>query len=321
MFVVAGESLIDLVARPRGDGPMEMTAHEGGSPYNCAIALARLGQPTGFLCPISRDSFGDLLLGPLADAGVVPLVAERSARNTTLAVVTRNARGLPAYAFYRENTAERDISRQKLLAALPEKIDLFQIGGFLPIEPEDAEIWLDVVKTVAARGAVLSIDPNVRPSLIADFEGYRKRLDAFLALAHIVKVSDEDLATLDASLSIEAHAKALLARPNVELVVVTLGEAGSRAFTASAEASAPIHRPEVFGDTVGAGDSLMAGLLAALADRDALEPGRIGALDAAALGEILTFGAVTAGLNCGHIGCHPPSRAEVEAVLGTLAPK
>lgn len=316
MFVVAGESLIDLVAKPLEVGrSMEMSAHEGGSPYNCAIALARLGQQSGFLCPISKDTFGDLLMGPLNAAGVVRLIRERSDCNTTLAVVTRNAKGLPAYAFYRQGTAERDISRDKLLAALPETIDVFQIGGFLPIEPEDAEIWLDVVKQVAARGAVLSIDPNVRPSLISDFAGYKERLGTFLDLAHIVKVSDEDLAALDGSMSIEAHAQSLLARPNVELVVVTMGEEGSRAFTSSAEAEAPVHRPEVFGDTVGAGDSLMAGVLSGLSDRHALAVGKLAALDAQALGAVLRFGAVTAGLNCGFVGCNPPSRAEVEAVL------
>ncbi|WMT86416.1 carbohydrate kinase [Pelagibacterium sp. 26DY04] len=318
MFVVAGESLIDLVAKPRSDGPLEMGAHQGGSPYNCAIALAKLGQSAGFLCPISRDTFGDLLMGPLEKAGVVPLVKQRSDCNTTLAVVTRNAKGLPAYAFYRQGTAERDISRKKLLAALPEKIDLFQIGGFLPIEPDDAEIWLDVVKSVAQRGAVLSIDPNVRPSLISDFAGYKKRLGAFLDLAHIVKVSDEDLAALDPGKSVDEHAQDLLARPNVELVVVTLGEDGSRAFTASGQARASVHRPEKFGDTVGAGDSLMAGILTALSDRGALEKDRIGTLDADALEAVLTFGAVTAGLNCGHIGCNPPTRAEVEAALARI---
>jgi len=316
MFVVAGESLIDLVAKPREDGgTLEIGAHEAGSPYNRAIALAKLGQPTGFLCPISKDTFGDLLMAPLTAAGVVPLVEERSDCNTTLAVVTRNARGLPAYAFYRQGTAERDISREKLRAALPQTIGLFQIGGFLPIEPDDAAIWLDVVKSVAARGAVLSIDPNVRPSLISDFAGYKQRLGAFLALAHIVKVSDEDLAALDPAKSIEEHAQDLLARPNVELVVVTQGEDGSRAFTAGAQARAAIYRPQTFGDTVGAGDSLMAGILTALAERGALQKGKIGSLDAAALGEILTFGAVTAGLNCAHAGCNPPTRAEVEAVL------
>lgn len=316
MFVVAGESLIDLVAKPTtGDGEVEMSAHAGGSPYNCAIALARLGQKSGFLCPISKDSFGDLLMAPLTDAGVVPLVKARSDCNTTLAVVTRNARGLPAYAFYRQGTAERDISREKLLAALPHTIDLFQIGGFLPIEPEDADIWLDVVKSVAARGAILSIDPNVRPSLISDFAGYKQRVGTFLDLAHIIKMSDEDLAALDPALSVEEHAAALLARPNAELVVVTMGEEGSRAFTKAAHARAPIHRPEKFGDTVGAGDSLMAGILTALAERDALEVGKPGALDERALGEILLFGAVTAGLNCGFVGCNPPTRAQVQAVL------
>ena len=316
MFVVAGESLIDLVAKPQVEGEtLEMGAHAGGSPYNCAIALARLGQKSGFLCPISQDTFGDLLLAPLDDAGVVPLIEKRSACNTTLAVVTRNAKGLPAYAFYRRGTAERDISHDTLMAALPENIDLFQIGGFLPIEPEDFAIWLDVIKAVAARGTVLSIDPNVRPSLISDFAGYTQRLSAFLDLAHIVKMSDEDLATLDAGKTIEEHAEDLLARPNVELVVVTMGEGGSRAFTRSAVAQAPIHRPATFGDTVGAGDSLMAGILTAIADRGAMAVGKIGALDADALREVLMFGAITAGLNCGFVGCNPPTRGAVEAVL------
>ncbi|WP_404402229.1 carbohydrate kinase [Pelagibacterium halotolerans] len=318
MFVVSGESLIDLVAKPQeGDEALEMSAHAGGSPYNCAIALAKLGNDTGYLCPISKDTFGDLLLGPLDAVGVTQLVDERSDCNTTLAVVTRNAKGLPSYAFYRQGTAERDISREKLNGALPEAIDLFQIGGFLPIEPEDAEIWMDVVGKVAARGAVISIDPNVRPSLVSDFVGYKERLDGFLDFAHIVKVSDEDLETLDPGKSIEDHASSLLARPNCELVVVTLGEQGSRAFTTKAQASAPIYKPEVMGDTVGAGDSLMAGILTAIADKGHLTVGRIGELDGLALTEVLRFGATVAGLNCAHIGCVPPTRAEVDAVLAS----
>lgn len=318
MFVVSGESLIDLVAKPQGgDEALEMSAHAGGSPYNCAIALAKLGNQTGYLCPISKDTFGEMLLGPLNDAGVAQLVQARSECNTTLAVVTRNAKGLPSYAFYRQGTAERDISRDKLNAALPEAVDIFQIGGFLPIEPEDATVWMDVVSGVAERGSVISIDPNVRPSLIADFEGYKTRLDGFLNFAHIVKVSDEDLATLDAEKSIEDHASSLLARPNCELVVVTLGEEGSRAFTTNAEASAPIYRPEVMGDTVGAGDSLMAGILTAIADKGNLAVGRIKDLDGLALTEVLRFGATVAGLNCAHIGCNPPSRTEVDAVLAS----
>ncbi|WP_196260893.1 carbohydrate kinase family protein [Pelagibacterium limicola] len=317
MFVVAGESLVDLVAAPQEAGqPLIMSAHPGGSPYNCAIALAQLGNESGFLCPISTDTFGDLLAEPLEAAGVTQLIAERSTANTTLAVVTRNARGLPSYAFYRQGTAERDISVEGLKAALPGRFDLLQIGGFLPIEAEDFAVWSEVVAGVAAAGVVISIDPNVRPSLIPDFEGYKARLSAFLDLAHIVKVSDEDLGYLDPELSVEQHVAGLLARPNVELVVVTFGENGSQGFTRMARARVPVYAPPVFGDTVGAGDSLMAGILTALADRGALGKGAIGALDAEALEAVLKFGAATAGLNCAHIGCHPPTRGEVEAVLG-----
>jgi fructokinase len=317
MFVVGGESLIDMVSEPRGaDGIIHMHAHQGGSPSNCAIALAKLGNDTGFLCPISRDGMGDYLMGPLAAAGVTALLAERVREPTTLAVVTLNEKRQARYEFYRG--AERALDRNRLIAALPANLTLYQTGGFCPIVPEDAAIWLDVIAAARARGATISIDPNVRPSLVDDFEGYKQRLGRFLDLSHVVKVSEEDLAALDAGLSIEAHAAALLARPACELVVVTLGENGSRAFTAAGQAEAGIWSPPVFGDTVGAGDSLMAGILTILAERGDLRPGRLAALDANALAEILRFGAVVAGLNCGAIGCKPPTRAAVDAALAMV---
>lgn len=316
MFVVAGESLIDLVAEPREPGGLvRMQAHQGGSPYNCAIALARLGGATGFLCPISTDGFGDYLLEPLRAAGVTQLLPVRSDAPTTLAVVTLNDRRQARYQFYREGTADHDFSREKLLAALPARITAFQFGGFCPILPRNAAIWLDVAAEAGRRGATISMDPNLRPSLVDDFPAYRARLEKFFDIVHLIKLSDEDLRLLDPAPSIEDRAKALLARPNCRLVVVTLGEAGSRAFSRSGEAAAGIHTPPIFGDTVGAGDCLMAGVLTAIADRGALAPEALGALDERALGEILRFGSVVAGLNCAHFGCHPPSRAEVEAVL------
>lgn len=314
MFVVGGESLIDLVSAPVGpDGVVHMTAHQGGSPYNCAIALAKLGNDTGYLCPISRDGFGNYLLGPLQRAGVKPLLEERVFAPTTLAVVTLNEKMEAQYEFYRG--ADRAFTREGLVAALPQRLEVFQIGGFCPIEPEDAAVWIEVAKAAAGRGATITIDPNVRPSLVGDFAGYKARLTQFLALAHLVKVSVEDLEALDASLSIEQHAEALLAGPNCELVVVTLGDAGSRAFTRAGTARMGIHAPPVFGDTVGAGDSLMAGILTILNETGDLAPGRLGALSGQRLESVLRFGAVVAGLNCGTKGCNPPTRAEVDAVL------
>ncbi|HTJ57429.1 MAG TPA: PfkB family carbohydrate kinase [Devosiaceae bacterium] len=316
MFVVGGESLIDLVSEPVGaDGVVHMTAHQGGSPYNCAIALSKLNNDTGFLCPISADGFGAYLQAPLQQAGVAQLLPERVRSPSTLAVVTLNAKKEARYEFYRG--ADRAFTEQGLIAALPQDLNVFQIGGFCPILPSDAAVWLDVAKEALARGAVLSMDPNVRPSLVEDFAAYKQRLGAFLDLVHLVKLSKEDLAALDADKSIEQHAAELLQRPNCELVVVTLGDEGSRAFTAAGEAQAGIYSPPVFGDTVGAGDCLMAGILTALDERDRLAPGELERLDADELREVLHFGAIVAGLNCGHKGCVPPTRAEVDVVLNT----
>ena len=314
MFVVGGESLIDLVSEPRGpDGVIHMHAHQGGSPYNCAIALSRLGNDTGFLCPISRDGFGSYLLEPLAAAGVSTLLEQRVVAPTTLAVVTLNEKRQAAYEFYRG--ADRAFTQEGMVQALPEALELYQVGGFCPILPEDAAIWSEVVRAAIAKGATISIDPNVRPSLVDDFAGYKARLSTFLDLAHVIKMSEEDLAALEPSLSIEAHSAALLARPNCELVVVTLGEKGSLAYTASGRAQAGIWAPPVFGDTVGAGDSLMAGVLSYLREKNVLRPGQLKTLGNGELEAMLRFGAVVAGLNCGQVGCKPPTRAEVDAVL------
>lgn len=315
MFVVAGESLIDLVSQPIGaDGELHLIAHAGGSPYNCSIALGKLGNRTGFLCPISRDGLGDMLLAPLASAGVTPLLGERVRTPTTLAVVTLNEKREARYEFYRG--ADRAFTREGLIAALPEDVALYQFGGFGPTDPVDSPIWLDVAKVAAARGAVISLDPNVRPSLVDDFASYKQRLSAFFDLAHIIKMSEEDMVALEPDLSLEDHARRLLGRPHCKLVVVTLGDKGSLAFTASAQARADIWSPPVFGDTVGAGDSLMAGILSILAERGNLTPPGLEALDAADLRAMLAYGAAVAGLNCGQKGCKPPTHDEVAAVLG-----
>lgn len=328
MFVVGGESLIDLISEPTGeDGTIRLVAHQGGSPYNCAIALATLGNETGFLCPISSDGLGTYLLGPLAEAGVTPLLTDRVEAYTTLAVVTFDEKKSAQYGFYRD--ADRAFSKEGLIAALPLQMEAFQVGGFCPIEPADAEAWMAVAREAQKRGAVLTMDPNVRPSLVDDFSGYKTRLSAFLDLVNVVKVSIEDLAALDRDRAVraselspedvdslvDAFVADFLARQNCRLVIVTFGDEGSRAFTKSGTARADIYSPEVFGDTVGAGDTLMAAVLTWLNEQGALKPDRLGALDEEALARMLRFGAVAAGLNCGEVGCHPPTREKVDAIL------
>jgi fructokinase len=227
--------------------------------------------------------------------------------------VTDDGKGNPRYAFYRE--ADRAFTREGLIAALPQTIELFQIGGFCTIEPSDMAVWLEVAQEAKRRGATISSDPNLRPSLISDMEAYRQRVLASLDLVSLVKVSEEDLAYLDADMSIEQHAAAILAKPNCRLLVVTLGAEGSLAFTRAAKVRSPIYPAAPGGDNVGAGDTLMAGIITWLKDHDALHPDRMGALSEDQLKQMLWFGAVAAGINCSRVGANPPTRAEVDRVL------
>lgn len=335
MFVVGGESLMDVEVVPAGPGHMaHMIAHRGGSPYNCAMALSKLGNPSGFLCPISKDPFGGYLLEALDEAGVTTLLRDqRVEAQTTLAVVTKDAEGKAQYNFHRR--ADKAFTPAGLIAALPDKPALFQVGGFCMIEAKDTAAWLQVAREAARRGAVISTDPNVRPLLIDDYGTYWRQVESVLDIAQLVKFSHEDLMTVEKRQAtkklppaeeeaiITTSVASFFACPNVELVVVTLAERGSRAYTRNgARAEHGIHlvpippgQTEKDRDTIGAGDTLMAGILSWLAEQGHLGVGKLGVLDAAALGKMLQFGAVAAGLNCAHLGCHPPTLAEVRAVL------
>ena len=87
-----GEALIDLIHGEDGSGPTPLI---GGSPYNVAIAMARLGLDVGFICPISRDGFGKRLAQGLIDEGVRQCIDERTEAPTAVAEVFTDASGHP----------------------------------------------------------------------------------------------------------------------------------------------------------------------------------------------------------------------------------
>ncbi len=264
---------------------------------------------------------------PLAEAGVTPLLKDRVDAYTTLAVVTFDAKKSAQYGFYRQ--ADRAFTREGLIAALPAKLEVFQVGGFCPIEPEDAAIWLDVAKEAARRGATLSMDPNVRPSLVSDFAGYKRRLDQFLDIVNLVKVSIEDLGALERNKAVKAsdftaaetealvekYVADFLGRPNMGLVIVTFGEEGSRAFTKAGSATAPIYPAEPFGDTVGAGDTLMAGVLTTLDERSALSVRRLAPARRQGAGRDPALRRRRRRPQLPPLRLRPPTRPEVDAVL------
>ncbi|MEL7183076.1 MAG: PfkB family carbohydrate kinase, partial [Pseudomonadota bacterium] len=192
MILCAGEALIDMLPRDTADGPGFFPA-TGGAVFNTAIALGRLGAPAGLFTGLSTDLFGQRLAADLEASGVVNRAA-RSDRPTTLAFVTLTD-GHADYAFYDENTAGRMV-RPDEVPDLDGVAALFLGGISLAVEP-CAHTYEALA--LSAPHLPLMIDPNIRPGFIRDTALFRDRLTRLLAVADIVKLSDEDLGWLGLS--------------------------------------------------------------------------------------------------------------------------
>jgi len=261
---IAGEALIDLIRRPDGS----YLPCLGGALYNLCRALARQGVGTQYLNPLSRDRFGRELAAQLVDDGVVLAQPEPVQQVTSLAVVNLDANGHPDYAFYREGVADRAVSAAGLgesCAALP-ALQLVCTGA-LALDARDTAIYLPWLAAQRAAGRCVVVDANLRPSVMPDLAAYRTTVHAALAHAHIIKASDEDLEHL-AVPGADALARAqhlLAANPQAHLLALTLGAEGAWLLRRSgAQCFAKEAQPLPVVDTVGAGDSFLAGLLAHL---------------------------------------------------------
>jgi fructokinase len=301
MILCCGEALIDMLPRRTEAGEDAFAPHAGGAVFNTAIALGRLGRQTGFFSGLSTDLLGDLLARTLAESDVASDLAVRSDRPTTLAFV-RLVNGHASYAFYDENTAGRMLSPADL-PALPDSVGALFFGGIsLVVEPCAAAYEALMLREAAAR--VTMIDPNIRPGFIRDEAAYRARIGRMLAAADIVKLSDEDLHWLEGPGDTDAQVAALLTR-GPKLVCITRGADGVSGYAAGRRIDVAAERATVV-DTVGAGDTFNAGLLAALDRAGLLTKGAVSGLSDAAIRDALALGAKAAAVTVSRAGANPP---------------
>ncbi|MEM8788762.1 MAG: PfkB family carbohydrate kinase [Pseudomonadota bacterium] len=312
MILVGGENLIDFIQEPQAVGHPTYRAIPGGSPFNVAKAMARQDQPVGYLTPFSTDTLGDLLADDLSAELQLEVLSPRSDLPTTLAVVSLRD-GQARYRFYRERTAERDVTAASLRTAMAPGAEAFFVGSLALTAAPDADIWADLATDLAADGLFTAIDPNIRPALIADRAAFTARLDRLCATVDLIKLSDEDLAWLAPGEPPEAAARGLSARCGADLLVLTRGGEGALALgPAAGEISVPAHPVRDMRDTVGAGDTFMGTLLAQLRRTGRLRRGALRDLDADALRALLSLAARAAALNCERVGCDPPRSAALE---------
>ncbi|MGB8623448.1 MAG: carbohydrate kinase [Paracoccaceae bacterium] len=306
MILCCGEALIDMLPRRTVAREAAFAPYAGGAVFNTAIALGRLGAATGFFTGLSSDMFGDLLREALDASTVDSTLAAVSDRPTTLAFVTLDD-GQARYAFYDENTAGRLLSEDDL-PQIPDAVEAMFFGGIsLVVEPCGATYETLMARESGAR--VTMIDPNIRPSFISDEAVYRARLDRLIALADIVKLSDEDLHWLEGAGDAGELARGLLAK-GPKLVFITEGATGAHAFSTGAEVFLPANPVEVV-DTVGAGDTFNAGVLAALQAGSRLNKTGLADIGAEAMREALSLGIRAAAVTVSRAGANPPWAKEL----------
>jgi fructokinase len=308
MIVVCGEALMDVFDAGATATGHALDARIGGSPYNVALGLARLAQPVAFCGAVSTGFLGQRLARSLADEGIDMSLVQRTGAPTSVCIVGLDANGVPAYDFYGERGADRQLD-PSVLARVPPSARALHFGSYaMVVEPVGAtqralvEAW--------HRRALISYDPNVRLTVEPSLERWRSTLEWMLPRTHLLKISEEDIALLFPGSALDALAASWLAR-GPRLVVITRGAEGSLGFSAAASVRSPPVRVDVI-DTVGAGDTFQAALLTWLAEHGRLAIDGVGPLDAAALGEMLGFATRAAAITCSRRGADLPRRSEMK---------
>lgn len=306
-----GEILIDLTQCGINEqGIPQFTANPGGAPANLAVAAARLGAKTTFIGKVGRDSFGAYLRSCLEENGVdVTGLTTDPLRNTTLAVVALDVAGERSFSFYRESSADVNLSAEDIPLSLLADTRFFHFGSVsLTCEPAYSAT-LYAAKRAKKNGAILSYDPNYRASLWPDKQTAIARMQEPLTLVDVLKVSDEELPLLTGTTDLEAGS-AILAARGIRLVLVTLGAKGSFYWYQGHTGQVP-GVPCKVGDTNGAGDTFFGALLSRLAKHSDLHT-----LTILQLEEMLAFANRAASITTSRHGAIPAMPMLEEVLQG-----
>jgi fructokinase len=307
MFVVCGEALMDVFGGADSAHGLLLDARIGGSPLNVAIGLARLAQPVAFFGAVSTGFLGQRLMRALRDEGVAVDAVTRLHAATTLGLVGLDEAGVPSYAFYGHGCADR-LLPMRALATVPAAARALHFGSYAMVVEPVAATQRALVEREHRR-CLIAYDPNIRLNVEPDIARWRDTLQWMLPRCHLLKVSEEDLGLLCPGRAPADLARDWLAQ-GVACVVVTHGADGASAWRAGEHLR--IERVVVpVVDTVGAGDTFQAALLAGLAERGVQSRESLRAMAPAPWMQVLQFAARAAAITCSRRGADMPRRDEL----------
>ena len=318
-LVCLGEILIDFLPIEQDGDVQGFTMHPGGGPLNVAVGLARRGPPTAFVGKISTDYFGRRLRRAVRAEGIDDRWLFDTAAPSTLAFVAVE-NGEPAFTFYGDGTADTRLTRNELPSDLFAQATLLHFGGISLLRGSTPDAALAAAERLQGR-VLISLDPNIRPHLVRDGMAYTATLSRAVATCDLLKLSAADVAWLAPNVDPLAFAEGQLA-VGPALVLLTRGADGVTAFRQRRDVIERIDVPSfpvTVADTVGAGDSFSAGLLAALAAEGVFSRPALEALASEPLRAAIRQGAATAALSCARPGANPPRSAELADFLASHA--
>ncbi|QPC87063.1 carbohydrate kinase [Mesorhizobium sp. NBSH29] len=306
MILCCGEALIDMLPRESTGGEPAFAPYPGGALFNTAIALGRLGVPTGFFSGISSDLFGQQLIEAMAASNVSGEYAAISDRPTTLAFV-RLTNGHASYAFYDENTAGRMLDLGDLPSLAPDVQAL--LFGAISLIPEPCGSAFETLMKREHQTRVTMLDPNIRPGFIRDKQKHLDRMRRMVAMSDIVKISDEDLSWF-AEPGSHADVIARWLENGPKLIFMTNGNRGATAYTQHHCVTVDAV-PVTVVDTVGAGDTFNAGVLASLQQNGVLDKPSLASVSETVLRDALALGVRAAAVTVSRAGANPPWRDDL----------
>jgi len=308
MFLVCGEALYDIFLESGGDvASFSMQAHAGGSPFNVAIGLARLGQPSALLTGISRDEMGNRLTTMLENELVSTEYLVRTGRRTTVVMISVDDLGQPHYSFYGVGSADCGVKR-KHLPEIGDEITGIHFGSYSLVVKPVAKPFASLLPQVSDR--FISLDPNIRPTIEPDMGLWRKRMWQYAAFADSVKISAEDIEALYPGKSHSQLAEELLAA-GVRLATITDGAENARCWTKNGLTAERKPVVDKVVDTVGAGDTFQAAMLTKLLTWGNPKQ-RISELTQKDLEELLDFSVKAASITCSRRGADLPRLEELQ---------
>jgi len=313
MIAVIGENVVDLIAQRDGS----FLPYLGGSPFNVAIGLGKLGQSCSYLSPLSQDAFGDQFSTYLQAHNVVYGLQGKSPYQSSLTLVTLDRTGQPEYNIYRQKVADRDISAKLMINAFPKNLRILHTGS-LALEPEDLHQLLPVIQAAKQKGAKISVDLNVRMEIVSDPAAFIKGVQQLLPFCNYIKASDQDLLSVFPNLDREDAIGQIVATMDEGIFAFTEGEFGASLITSTQRVFLPAIKPLIFVDTIGAGDTFYAALLASIMN-DCLDQMAANTITPKHLKAILYTAIVAASINLCRPGCVPPDKTELTQRMLELA--